>query len=234
MVLFKCSIGCQNWVAAPGSTSRAAAAVVKNPPWPGQHKYSEMSTHCAVCLRGLYEVSPELLERNLSDVAASLMLEDSCAFGVYFDFISEPHTDLLSLPPKIVFDDHGVQKQSFALSKLWANWICISVHIYVGLAGAFLVSLLLLPSGRHFVLHICLKRAMINELYLDLNRIMYILVHRHLDCILNPSFWTTVQKDVSGDGGFWQEQTIYTWWCVCGLYSSISAFSWWLQLRTRN
>lgn len=179
MVLFKRSIGCQNWVAAPGSTSRAAAAVVKNPPWPGQHKYSEMSTHCAVCLRGLYEVSPELLERNLSDVAASLMLEDSCAFGVYFDFISEPHTDLLSLPPKIVFDDHGVQKQSFALSKLWANWICISVHIYVGLAGAFLLSLLLL----HFVLHICLKRAMINELYLDLNRIMYILVHRHLDCI---------------------------------------------------
>lgn len=63
-------------------------------------------------------MSPELLERNLSDVAVGLMLEDSCAFGVYFDFIAEPHTDLLSLPPKIVFDDHGVQKQSFALSQL--------------------------------------------------------------------------------------------------------------------
>lgn len=62
-------------------------------------------------------MSPELLERSLSDVAVGLMLEDSYAFGLYFDFIAELHTHLLSLPPKIVPNDHGVQKQSFALSQ---------------------------------------------------------------------------------------------------------------------
>lgn len=76
-----------------------------------------MSTQCAVCQRVLYEVSPELLERSLSDVAVGLMLEDSSAFGLYFDFIAELHTDSLSLPPKIVFNDHSVQKQNVALSQ---------------------------------------------------------------------------------------------------------------------
>lgn len=37
--------------------------------------------------------------------------------GLYFDFIAELHTDVLALPPKIVLYDHGVQKQSFALSQ---------------------------------------------------------------------------------------------------------------------
>lgn len=95
-------------MAAPSSTSRAAADSRKEPALAGTTQIQrDEHTLCSMS-RGLYEVSPELLERNLSDVAAGLMLEDSCAFGVYFDFIAEPHTDLFSLPPKIVFDDHGV------------------------------------------------------------------------------------------------------------------------------
>lgn len=39
------------------------------------------------------------------------------AFGLCFDFITELHTDLHSLLPKIVFNDHGMQKQSLALSQ---------------------------------------------------------------------------------------------------------------------
>lgn len=37
--------------------------------------------------------------------------------GLDFDFIAELHTDVLTLPSKRVFNDHGVQKQSSALSQ---------------------------------------------------------------------------------------------------------------------
>lgn len=53
----------------------------------------------------VYEVSPELLDRGLTDVAVGSMLEASYVFGPQFDFITEPHTDLLLLhtPKAVVF-----------------------------------------------------------------------------------------------------------------------------------
>lgn len=51
--------------------------VVKTPPWRDNTNPARRA-HIVQYVRVLYEVSPELLEQSLTDVAVGLMLEDRC------------------------------------------------------------------------------------------------------------------------------------------------------------
>lgn len=92
----ECFVGCERCVVAPESTDGVAE---RQKDLTRECESSQTSTHCTLCWKGPYEVSPELLDRGLPDVAVGSMLEASYVFGPEFDVITELHTDLLLHTP---------------------------------------------------------------------------------------------------------------------------------------
>lgn len=138
MVLFKCSIGCQNWVAAPGSTSRAAAADSREEPALAGTTQIQRDEHtlCSMSEGSLWSESraagakPEWCYRGL-DAGGQL-----CFWRLLWLYRSAAHRLALTFSKNSVWWPWCAKAKLCLKSTELTEFV--SLHIYVGLAGAHL------------------------------------------------------------------------------------------------